>query len=45
MESTVESMQIDGENIIRANKGCNVAVKFPNKVRKNDFLYKLVLRK
>lgn len=45
VESTVESMQIDGENIIRANKGCNVAVKFPNKVRKNDFLYKLVLRK
>ncbi len=44
IESTIKSMQINGENIIKANKGCNVAVKFPNKVRKNDFLYKLILR-
>lgn len=44
VESVVESMQIEGENISEAKRGCNVAVKFPEKVRENDFLYKLILR-
>ena len=41
---TIESMQIEGQNVSNVSKGCNVAVAFPKKVRKNDFVYKLVER-
>lgn len=44
VESVIDSMQIEGENIEKCEKGSNVAVKFPKKVRENDFLYKLILR-
>ena len=44
VESVIDSMQIEGKDIAEAKKGCNVAVKFPEKVRENDFLYKLILR-
>lgn len=40
----VESMQIDCNNIEKAEKGTNVAVAIDEKVRKNDFVYKLVPR-
>lgn len=43
-EHIINSMQINGKNIENAPKGCNVAVAIPFKVRKNDFLYKLVER-
>ena len=41
---TIDSMQIDGSDVSNVNKGCNVAVAFPKKVRKNDFVYKLIER-
>lgn len=41
---TIESMQIEGKQVDSAMKGCNVAVEFPKKVRKNDFVYKLIER-
>ena len=40
----IDSMQIDGENVDTVGKGCNVAIAIPTKVRKNDFIYKLVER-
>ena len=40
----IDSMQIDGESVQEVQKGCNVAVKIPEKVRQNDFVYKLVER-
>jgi len=40
----INSMQIDGENVDTVGKGCNVAIAIPIKVRKNDFIYKLVER-
>ena len=40
----INSMQIDGENVDTVGKGCNVAIAIPTKVRKNDFIYKLVER-
>ncbi|MDO5849396.1 MAG: peptidase U32 family protein [Methanobrevibacter sp.] len=43
-EHIVDSMQIEGENIEEAPKGCNVAVALPFKARENDFLYKLIER-
>ncbi len=41
---TVDSMQIEGESVNKAEKGCNVAVAIPTKVRENDFVYKLIER-
>lgn len=41
---TIDSMQIDGKSVEYVEKGCNVAVAIPKKVRKNDFVYKLVER-
>ena len=41
---TIDSMQIDGESVTEAKKGCNVAVAIPTKVRQNDFVYKLIER-
>lgn len=41
---TIDSMQIEGESVGEAKKGCNVAIAIPTKVRKNDFVYKLIER-
>ncbi|MBE6500395.1 MAG: U32 family peptidase [Methanobrevibacter thaueri] len=41
---TIESMQIDGVSVCDVEKGCNVAVAIPTKVRENDFVYKLIER-
>lgn len=43
-EHVIDSMQIEGEAIEKAPKGCNVAVALPFKARENDFLYKLIER-
>lgn len=41
---TIDSMQIEGENVTNVSKNSNVGVLMPKKVRKNDFVYKLVER-
>ena len=41
---TINSMQIDGENVDKVDKNSNVGVLLPVKVRKNDFVYKLIER-
>ena len=41
---TIDSMQIEGESVDNVEKGCNVAIAVPVKVRENDFVYKLVER-
>ena len=41
---TIDSMQIEGVSVERVEKGCNVAIAIDNKVRENDFVYKLVER-
>ena len=40
----IDSMQIEGESVSEVKKGCNVAIAIPQKVRQNDFVYKLVER-
>lgn len=44
IEHVIESMEIDRKPIEKAPKGCNVAVACENKVRENDFVYKLTER-
>lgn len=41
---TIDSMQIEGESVQDVKKNSNVAILMPTKVRKNDFVYKLVER-
>ncbi|MGC9517881.1 MAG: peptidase U32 family protein [Methanomicrobiales archaeon] len=41
----VESMQINGENVTKAQKGENVGLKVREKVRKNDLVYLRIPRK
>ena len=41
---TIDSMQIEGKSVDSVKKGCNVAIAMPEKVRENDFVYKLVER-
>ena len=41
---TIDSMQIEGESLDAVGKNSNVAVLIPTKVRKNDFVYKLIER-
>ena len=41
---TIDSMQIEGKSVDSVEKGCNVAIAMPEKVRENDFVYKLVER-
>ena len=41
---TIDSMQIDGEDVSEVSRGCNVAIAIADKVRENDFVYKLVER-
>lgn len=40
----IDSMQIDGKNVENVEKGNNVGVAIPTKVRHNDFIYKLIER-
>lgn len=40
---TIDSMQIEGKPVDNV-ENCNVAIAIPEKVRKNDFVYKLVER-
>lgn len=44
IEHVIESMEINRKPIVRAPKGCNVAVACETKVRENDFVYKLIER-
>ena len=41
---TIDSMQIEGKPVDSVEKGSNVAIAMPEKVRENDFVYKLVER-
>ena len=41
---TIDSMQIEGKSVSHVEKGSNVAIAMPEKVRENDFVYKLVER-
>lgn len=41
---TIDSMQIEGKSVDNVGKNSNVAVLIPIKVRKNDFVYKLIER-
>lgn len=41
---TVDSMQIEGKDVNNVSKNTNVGVLMPTKVRKNDFVYKLIER-
>ena len=41
---TIDSMQIEGKSVDHVEKGSNVAIAMPEKVRENDFVYKLVER-
>ena len=41
---TIDSMQIEGINVLRIGKNSNVEKKKKKKVRKNDFVYKLIER-
>ena len=41
---TIDSMQIEGESVDNVDKNSNIAILIPAKVRKNDFVYKLVER-
>ena len=40
----IDSMQVDGIDVNSVSKNSNVGVLMPSKVRKNDFVYKLVER-
>ena len=40
----IDSMQIEGKPVTNVEKGANVAIAIPTKVRENDFVYKLVER-
>ena len=40
----IESMQVDGADVDNVSRDSNVGVLMPSKVRKNDFVYKLVER-
>ena len=41
---TIDSMQIEGKDVNNVSKDSNVGVLMPTKVRKNDFVYKLIER-
>ena len=41
---TIDSMQIEGKSVDNVGNDSNVAVLIPTKVRKNDFVYKLIER-
>ena len=38
---TIESMQLDGENVEKAKKGQSVGVKVSDRVRRTDSVYKI----
>ena len=41
---TIDSMQVEGTDVSEVSKNSNVRVLMPSKVRKNDFVYKLIER-
>lgn len=41
---TIDSMQVEGNDVKEVSKNSNVGVLMPVKVRKNDFVYKLIER-
>ena len=41
---TIDSMQIEGKAVSKVDKGVNVAIAIPTKVRQNDYVYKLIER-
>lgn len=41
---TIDSMQVEGTDVSEVSKNSNVGVLMPSKVRKNDFVYKLIER-
>lgn len=41
-EQTVDSMQIEGENIEEAKRGDDIGMKVADRVRKGDVVYRLV---
>ena len=41
-EQTVQSMQIEHENVKTANKGQGIGLKMDERVRENDTVYKVV---
>ena len=41
---TIDSMQIEGKDVKEVSKNSNVGVLLPYKVRKNDYVYKLIER-
>ena len=41
---TIDSMQIEGKSVDNVKKGTNVAIAISDKVRHNDFVYKLIER-
>ncbi len=41
---TIDSMQVEGADVDEVSKNSNVGVLMPSKVRKNDFVYKLIER-
>lgn len=42
LETVIESMQINNQNVIEAQKGDSVGVKVPDRVRKTDLVYKVI---
>ena len=42
---TIDSMHVDGLDVLEVSKNSNVGVLMPSKVRKNNFVYKLIERK
>jgi selenocysteine-specific translation elongation factor len=42
LELTVESMQINNENVTEAKKGDSIGIKVPDRVRAGDSVYKIM---
>ena len=43
IEQTVESMQIEHEDVASANKGQSIGLRVPEPVREKDVVYKLMM--
>lgn len=41
LELTVDSMQVDNENVTEAKKGDSIGIKVPDRVRAGDDVYKI----
>jgi len=42
LETVVESMQINNQNVTEADKGDSVGIKVPDRVRKTDIVYRVI---